>query len=361
MPRQPRTSEDLVDGWGALRLPSPRRPRDTFALLSLLGRHNSLDTLLGRTDLETMTPSDVSFAALDRAPESARRLRRGGSYNGRTDFAAMLRGAEFQQRSPGLFLNAFAEKSRLVFIHLPKCAGSDLEMQVAPRFVSIPEALRSTEWISTDKLLRTLGGYANMARFMDTIFYYGHIDFEALRLEIGVRAGDRFFTVLRDPIELMLSNANYLVHRITTDPERRRPDTRHWVSLLGESAIPADLRGEAGLSLAEQVLRDPRLVPPNPMCAYLGAGRADQALNNLAVFDFEVTDIARYERWLRERWNVPRSPRFNRSKPLLSRQNSGRHLDYMMHMTEQDRRLYDQVARALDAAGTASIFGSMLG
>lgn len=356
----PKTPEDLIEDWRFLQLPAPGTPRDTFSLLTLLTWHPSLKVLLDRVDFTGVTPLQVYWAVLGRSPDPTELREYLGNYDARSHFHAALQSPEFQRRSPTLFLNAFPEKQRLVFIHLPKCAGTDFEMLISPRFVSIPEALRSSKWFSTTKLLETLSGYADVGRFTETVLYYGHINFEVLRAEIGVRPGDRFFTVLRDPIDQTLSRANYIVHRLATDPERSRPDSRDWLALLDNNLTRSELHNDGGRCLALRVLRDRRIITPDPMCAYLGGGVAERALSNLTIYNFEITDTRRYDRWLSERWSVELSPRYNSSIPVLSRENVAEHLDYIAELTIQDRLLYDRVSKALDRSGASSITGSVL-
>ena len=49
--------------------------------------------------------------------------------------------AAFQQEVLTLLLNAFPEKRRLLFVHIPKCAGSDLSHHLMTRYPSIDQRL----------------------------------------------------------------------------------------------------------------------------------------------------------------------------------------------------------------------------
>jgi hypothetical protein len=91
------------------------------------------------------------------------------------------------------------------------------------------------------------------------------------------------------------------------------------------------------------------------------SGRRPPLRDNLAIYNFEITDTQRYERWLLERWSVPSSsPRYNTSIPLLTRENTTKYMGYIAELTMEDRCLYDRVLTALDCSGASSIMGSVL-
>lgn len=58
------------------------------------------------------------------------------------------------------------------------------------------------------------------------IFVAGHTQFNQYAARIGTRLNDRIFTVIRDPIEIIMSMANYVISQFLADPKLERFDTR---------------------------------------------------------------------------------------------------------------------------------------
>jgi hypothetical protein len=218
----------------------PRAPRELFHFFSHLQGGGELERLLDRMDgASALTPLEIYHMVHQRAPDRLRALVQ-TDYSANRHLHAALMSKEFQSRAVFNFLTAFPEKRRLVFIHIPKCAGSDLTHHLAPRFLSMPHRLTSEAWVSKPELFEALAMAARLVQAAGEIFVSGHIELDAYLRAVGYRPQDRIFTVLRDPLDIALSQANYAVTLLAKDPEGTRPDARRNLELLELERLPAD-------------------------------------------------------------------------------------------------------------------------
>src|SRR5947209_18943246 len=132
-PHQPRTQKDLVLGLDRLPLPMPRTTRELFEFLAL-GRPGDLPGLLDRLDFSGVIPHQVYQLVHERAPERLELFTGSASYDPRTHFEAALCSTEFREQVLRHFLHAFSEKRLPVFIHVPKCAGTELISNVGQTY-----------------------------------------------------------------------------------------------------------------------------------------------------------------------------------------------------------------------------------
>ena len=179
------------------------------------------------------------------------------------------------------------------------------------------------------------------------------------------RPADHLFTTIRDPIEQMISQANYAIGRLRQDPIGRDPDTAELLQHLGIPRHPTALANRDLKDLAVRALLDPRISRPNQACLHLGkrtteaATEYDVAMNNLVLYDIEVTTTQHYGRWLHERWVIAHSERHNQSDTILTRREVLRYCaDALKEAIAEDQKLFDVVLWALRQTGTPSITGS---
>jgi hypothetical protein len=308
-----------------LRIPVPRDSRGLFRLLALYEPSMGLTSLLDQLDFSGVTPAQIYHAALRRAPELIKQAARGPGYNPKGHWQRALLSDEFQKRVIENFLNAFPEKKRLIFIHIPKCAGTDLAFHLAPRYLSLPSILAHEVWSPKDKLLNTLSQLTRLTNYLDEILIYGHIELPIYLKSAGYRPDDRIFTVLRNPVGLVVSQANYVVSRIVADPEGNLPDAREWLGLLGLQKLPANPTDGYLKELAVRALYHPQLTQPNRICAHLSKGPnrdGASAIRHIVTHNIEVTDTENYNDWLKERWNVASITRHNQSTKFLDQKKS---------------------------------------
>lgn len=130
-----------------LWLPAPATPRDTFRLFPFFDRSYGLSDLLARLDFTARQPRNVCYAVFGALPTPGDLNEfAANGYAPRDHLNQLLMSAAFQQEVLTLLLNAFPEKRRLLFVHIPKCAGSDLSHHLMTRYPSIDQRLMEERW-----------------------------------------------------------------------------------------------------------------------------------------------------------------------------------------------------------------------
>jgi hypothetical protein len=352
--------DDLWNIWRRGPLRAPRSLRETFELLSLYEPSEGIDALLDRVEFGDQPPAYAYEVVLNRPPEHIAAVRGSMEVHPRKRFKQALLSDEFQGKVVRLLLQAYPEKVRYMFLHIPKCAGTNLAAHLIPRFLPLSRAMESKEWTPKPKLLEWIGGIARVAPLFDTFFVYGHTFFGDYVRRVGTRMSDRIFTVVRDPLDLMVSQANYNVGLLQKDPTASRPDTRQTMRVLGIETIPDPLTPELLREFAVHALLEPRIAQPNRICAYLGDSKADMALTNLAAHNVEVTDMQRYSAWLSERWGIDSGSRQNESRIILTREEAGTYLDRLQPQIAEDEIVYNKIEQLMVSSGRVSILGAQL-
>jgi hypothetical protein len=347
-----------------LRLPSPSTPQETFGLFPFYEQTYGLPDLLARADFVGRQPRDIRYAAFGALPvEASRGDEFAGTYAARDHLNELLMSAAFQQELVTLLLNAFPEKRRLLFVHVPKCAGSDLSRHLMTRYPSIDQRLMEPRWTSKDALFAALRDLLPALPLFDSIFVRGHIRLDWY-LDRGLaRPIDRLFTIIRRPVEIAVSQANYVMMRIAEDLESGKvgPDTREWLDQLGFEDIPRWPLADLAEHVCHKTLRTREIVIANPLCHWLGGGDAASVLERLAASGAEVTETARYNEWLRETLGIESNTRFNQSRKFISLATLDREeLDYLNETSAEDARLFELVQQRLAGLGTSWLTGSQL-
>ncbi len=358
----PLTQKDLVHGLGRLPLPMPRTMRELFQLFALYDPAEGLSALLDRLDFVGVTPYQIYQVVHGRAPEELDLIARRDRYDPRAHLEAALCSAEFQEQVLRRLLQAFPEKRRDVFIHVPKCAGTDLILNIGQRHLSFPKMIEVESWVTKGELFEALRRLAQAIPYYDTFFVYGHIPLGLYIDSVGIRAGDRVFSVIREPIEMMLSQANYAVTRLRQDPLGNDPDTREVLELLDLKQLPDSLSLAELKQFAVRALLEPEIARPNQICFYLGGEESacyEPAVSNLVRYDVEITTTRCYERWLRERWGIVSGSRHNASDRWLSADELDDGVFAELHQrTREDQKVFDVLSWVLDKKGSPSATGT---
>lgn len=189
----------------------------------------------------------------------------------------------------------------------------------------------------------------------------GHVPLRFYVNQGLIRPGDQVFTVLRDPLDMVVSVVNYVLTRLAADPEGKSPDTKQWRGWLGIAHLPARADDGAWHALAGRVLRERRIVANNIICHALGRGDTASTLDYLRISDIEIPDVPRYETWLRARWNIGQSGRANESVIFIRREGlDAEDRALIASKTAADRAVFDLVRARLDTVTTPSIRGRFL-
>jgi len=344
-------------------LPAPQSPRELLLSLKHYDDAQGLDAFLARFDFTGVSPHQVYASVLGRLPESAQVAATAADYDPRQHFKQMLLSEEFQSHLIAYVLRAFPEKKRLCFVHVPKCAGSDLASHLMQRYQGafIGQLDQDPLHIAPERLpwrLQML--VVNLHRY-DTLAVTGHIGLHWLLSEKLLRFGDVSFTVIRDPVDMAVSKVNYVLTLMQRDLSSRTPLVMEWIRRFNlhrySEGLPTDAQELKQIALA--MLRDTKIVPQENICSFLGSGTARSALDLCASANIELTTVSRYEAWLKARWGIASSARVNESNKILSRTDlSADDLVYLSQLRREDMQFYQRLDERLTATGRLSIFGA---
>ena len=209
-------------------------------------------------------------------------------------------------------LQAYPEKRRLIFIHVPKCAGTDLSINLRAKFpAALHQSLTSPDWFPPVALDKALAKFKIAVDRSNAILVDGH---NTLRWAISanvVRPTDRLFTIVRDPAAALLSQINYVTSKMMADPLGKSPDVRQWLDRSSMNNVEG-CQAESVAAIASG------LAHRNPMCNWLGAGNASSALAMIRQSNIEITDTSRYKTWGETTWGIPFVTQHNASPRIVS-------------------------------------------
>ncbi len=342
-------------------IPPPTNTRETLELFRLFEAASALDGLLNKLDLSSVTSRQVYWSVLARLPE----LRLAGpsaeTYSARTHIRAALAGEEFQQKLIPLILNAYPEKRRLLFVHIPKCAGSDLTVNLLKRYPGLNQRIAERSWMPPPKLFTALNQLVLTLPFSDTVFLHGHVPLRVLLNAQLIRFSDAAFAVLRDPRDRVISQINYIITRFTQDKALAAVDTRDWLRFINRATLDRAMASGNMGDLAAEILHRPELAQSNVICRFLGNGDIKTATEMCGLSNIELTTTEHYQDWLKSRWGIETTTRTNASKPMISFKQFGKAEQKKLdEINEDDRQLFDLVSAQIKSGGALSTRGQTL-
>ena len=360
----PETQRELLDWFRRAPGPMPSNQPELFHRLAAYSPRTGWDAFVENIDFSNVTPRQIYQVVLGGYPATAEQAIGGPGYDPARHFRDTLVSREFRERFLGAFLQAYRSKGRDVFIHVPKCAGTDLILNLGCRSIPLPKMLEIEGWTDDIAFIEIIAGLARAAAGEERLFVYGHMELGHYIDIAGIRPDDCIFTVLRDPIDLMVSQANYVIGRLRQDPTGSEPDAAEYLRLLGLTRLPEGISTADLKDLTLRALLNPLITEPNRACFYLGRGsktRFATALENLVIHNVEITTTMNYDRWLTERWGIASSSHHNRSEPILPNIEARRICgSALAAASAEDQKLFDTVSWALQQAGTASITGQQV-
>lgn len=343
-------------------LPAPTTPRQLLSLFLLFDREKGLPSMLNHVDLTGVSRRHLFGVVLGRMPENPTVAADGDAFVPRQALGNMLNGAEFQTKIRELVLNAFPEKRRIVFVHIPKCAGSDLIALLRRRHPMVHVHLAMPGITQKPELFGAIRDIVAGAQFSDSILATGHTPLRWYRERNLIRPEDDLFTVVRDPRGMIYSYISFILTRLKTFAGTKRNDTTGWLRAIDMEEIAPDPSNAYLAELGSRLLRARNVTTPNMICNNLGKGDADSARDAIVHTNIEITDTRRYSEWKRTRFNVDSDRRINESLPLFTPDiatSADRAL--IDDMAEEDMKLYEPLAAALAASPTPSLRGAALG
>lgn len=348
-------------------VPGPSDARALFNLFLLYDPSSGIQGLIDRLDLGEFDRRRIYEVVLGRVPESAGMAHTPEGFDPRVQLVQALLSQEFRQNLIKLIFRAFPHHHRVTFLHLPKCAGTDLIRKINHRYPTVNNTISNEHWVDSATLFNTLKILVAELHCSQTIFVHGHIRLAWLMRHELIRSRDEAFTVLRNPFEMTLSQVNYIVTRITSAAAATAPDALEWLKALELSEPPLTSSPKEQVRLAKRILANPRLVHSNVMCTFLAQTQggskasADSAIANLVIANLEITDTSRYDAWAAQRFGETKATRHNRSRPVLTEENiSNDERDHIMSITSEDQILFDAVTARLSATASLSVRGNSL-
>jgi hypothetical protein len=346
-------------------MPAPRDPRSLFELLLWYTEGHRIFGMLGRLEFADPRPHHVHYSVFGRYPDRSKSLPSDNPYYPHDHLCELLMGDDFQANLVPRFADAYADKRRLIFVHVPKCAGTDLSNKLKSRYPWMDYNIMDPLWTTKDAMLLRLSRLALQLRFADSLYICGHAVLNYYLDHHMIRPDDQVFTVVRQPADIAISQLNYVLTRFSLDIERGEvgPDTAEWLSLIGHDGLPAEMSDDFVRTVVPLLLENPHIVTPNTLCRWLGGNGSDAqaAFNAMIRSDIEVVDVEHYQAWLEARWNIVSHSRDNASVSFVTLDElSHQQQDYIEQITQDDLKLHRVVVDALAKTGKSSIFAHEL-
>jgi hypothetical protein len=369
-----------------VKRPVPDRPRDLFEVFSALGGEASAAALCMSIDLRDAKPNWMHSIVLNRWPTFAEVRARGVEYDpnnilgaAKRHLVSLIQSVEFRAFLAARVLTAYPEKTRLLFVRVPHCAGRHFLTLAETMHPIFPDAITGTRAALPPTFYPALGLF--LARFIHTKTVLlckpqltpfrvapafataevaGGDPAETLPWNFTIppyRTGDRLFTIVRDPEEIILGQVNAIAAALRWPGAEDPPDIRRWRGSLGALPEPEDAAG--WVAVARRVLA--RFRAADPICHALGDGTTEGATQACIVTNIEIADLSRYSEWILRTWDTRPEPPEPGEPPILSREAlEQQDRDRLVALTTQDRPLYDRIKAAISVAETSSITGSVL-
>ena len=338
---------------GGIRSLSPRTPRELLGMFAAYEEKRGLSSVLDRIDRDHSEVSQIYWAVLSRWPDTSE-YREKSKLKSREVYESLLLSRDFQTNIVRYVLDAYPDKRRFLFVHVPKCAGSDLSSILSRVIPSISQNLSTEAWTTPERLFAVLRELVLDLERASGIFVHGHHTLPWFMNNHLNRLDDRLFTIIRDPWDRLLSAINYIATRLDKDRLAAGPDTRQWLSQLGLTA-PVNLDLE---DLALRILRQSKLITKDGLCTQFGQPSCTGALANLTQCEIEITETARYNKWLEDTWGIRSATKDNQSQPILTRQSIAREdHNRIKSLISEDIKLFALVQSKLEESGESFVRG----
>lgn len=348
------------------RRPLPTRPRDLFELFSTLGQQATLPSVFLSCDLRQADARLMTYVALGRWPTAAELDCLPTPYVARDHLRTLLLSREFRANLTRRLCDAYPERPRLLYVRIPRCAGQHFLRMANTMHCTIPDSL--TAWRRNDvaAFIPALGVY--LARFPLTktiqIAQPSLSPFTQTAMPPDQdqpngtlpwsliapprRPGDRLFTIIREPAGLILSQINATLADLQNPASPSDRPTAALRTRLG--ALPAAKDTAGWKAIGRKLLMT--WPDRNPICLALGDGTAHTALQAARLADLEITDLSRYQAWVRYTWDVEPDPPTNAAPRILTKAD----LDpaaaaCLTSLVDEDTVLYTPIADALAKLG----------
>ncbi len=337
---------------------APTTLRETFDRFRFYRRELRASGLFIDVDFSGCTARQVFQACHGRAPGTIHEAMAHYRFTPRELFVAAVSSGEFQNKLVARFLSAHPEKQRLVFVHIPKCAGSDMSTHLIGRFASLNTKIVDQTITDISQLHDAIKDISLEILASDRIYLHGHTHLQTYVDWGALRFCDEVFTTIRRPSDLIVSQVNYVLTRIFSDEDPIQNDTRGWREEFKISNLEIYAEHAAKKRLASLILRNRGVVPENFICRYLGDGTYNNALERVVIHNVEVTTLENYHSWLKSRWGINKFTKMNESIKFISQADFNEDdQNYLASITNEDQKFFDHVQRRIKELGTHSLKG----
>ena len=259
-----------------------------------------------------------------------------------TELRAFTLSEEFKQNFGVLIADEFPHLERELFIHIPRTGGNsviDSAMQ-DPRFVVLRSPLGPIsdipDWpVYYQRVASKLFSTGNC------ILVDYHLQVEHVLSFRLLRPQDRIYTIVRDPVSLLVSYLNYVLTRVAGSVGDATPP--HGISDM-RRAMGFGIDQEVGTGVNDAVILGilSGYVPKNPMCSCFGAADADIAFENLCKLGIKAYDITAVAEIFKEhRWE---EIHHNASQRYLTIETLSQRIVHQLHaMSYEDLKLYERL------------------
>ena len=342
-------------------IPAPVNTRQLLSLFAFYEPEKGLPSLLESVDCDAMGKRQISACVLGRAPDDWQAAIDGENFVPRAELAYMLNSNAFQTSIREIVLNAFPEKRRTIFIHIPKCSGTDLTIWLRRNVPMVHYQLARPEVTQKPELFGILKDIALGIASAATIATSGHVPLRWYQEHDLVRYEDDLFTVVREPRSMIYSFISYILTRLKRFSGVKRNDTANWMKAIGVTEIASDPTPDDLVEMGSRLLRAPAVTSRNMICNNLGRGQAAGAIENAVRTGIEITDMSRYSAWKKIKFGFVSEKRSNESLPLYTPELApAADRKLIDDMVAEDRLVYARIVAALERHDALSISGTAL-
>ncbi len=341
---------------------APHTARQMLLAFGMYEPEKGLASLTSRLDFEGVTRRQVCFGVLARAPERVALATDGPEFNARRALTNALQGDEFQTRIREIVLGAFPEKRRSIFVHIPKCAGTDLQTFLKRHYPFLPQHVAIPNMTVKTALFDHLRQFAVGVALSDWIAIAGHVPLRWYTERGLARFEDDVYTTVRHPRDIIYSYISFVLTRCVEFQGVKRNDTTGWLAHVGLTDIEPGASPAYLADLGSRLLQSRKIMQANLLCQHLGTGTCASALEAMAIHDIEITDTKRYSGWRAQKFGSPPERRMNPSQPLFTPE-SATPADRALieEQIGEDLLLYDAIMQRLDAQDGLCIRGRVFG
>jgi len=336
--------------------PPPTNLRDVLMLFAHWRPRHGAEGLFKQVNWARASRRQIIHAFLDRPPANAAEAEEDADFDRQVYALQLFGSAEFRANIPVRVMQAFPGKRRVLFVHIPKSAGTDFNSAIRPTLPFVHRGMEDPEMTPQPLLERQLNHFGKLIATEKYIFMGGHHQLAWYLDERLYRFNDRLIAIMRHPHAIAVSLINYIVHRMRTTPGLTAPDTRTWARILGLTEFDpetVDLR-----EFALSIITRPGIQPVNPICSLLGDGTAARAFDNMPRAPIEFTSLEKYSDWLTASWKIERTKRENVSDKVISWDDLAPWQQAQIEAgCAEDRIIYEAVMGCLARSGGLSVTG----